>query len=70
MDQTVISVRPKDVETLHPGPVSDIYSLREKEGDAATAWELIAGQTTTLPELAELIYGEFTPDTAWSRRAL
>jgi exoribonuclease-2 len=61
-----VKVRPKDITLLHPGPVGDIISLRDIEGDVPTAWELLAGEKTTLPELAELIYGEFTPETAWS----
>jgi exoribonuclease-2 len=30
------------------------------------AWELLAGETTTLPELAELAYNSYTPATAWA----
>ena len=31
-----------------------------------TAWELLAGETTDLAELTELIYESFTPKTAWA----
>jgi exoribonuclease-2 len=31
-----------------------------------TAWELLAGGTTSLAELAELAYGAFTPAAAWA----
>jgi len=31
-----------------------------------SAWELLAGSTTTLPELAELAYDAYTPSTAWA----
>ncbi|MCX6029841.1 MAG: RNB domain-containing ribonuclease [Chloroflexi bacterium] len=59
-------VRPKDVILLHPGPLKSLAELRPQSGDIATAWEMLAGATTTLPELAELIYAAFTPPTAWA----
>lgn len=61
-----ISVRPKDVTLLHPGPVSNLAQLRPPAGEVKTAWELLAGTTTTLAELAELAYGHYTPATAWA----
>jgi len=66
VDKEPVNVRPKDVELLHPGPVGDLKKLSEINGDVLTAWELLAGQTTDLDELAELVYGEFTAQTAWS----
>lgn len=63
------SVRPKDVALLHPGPLTSLSHLKAGAGMAAevmTAWELLAGQTTSLAELAELIYDDFTPVTAWA----
>ena len=60
-------VRPKDVELLHPGPLQSLSELNQDlAGEADTAWELLAGETTNLGELAELIHGEFTPPTAWA----
>ena len=59
-------VRPKDVTLLHPGPLKSLAELRPQSGDVTTAWEMLAGVTTTLPELAELIYAAFTPVTAWA----
>jgi exoribonuclease-2 len=35
-------------------------------GEVQAAWELLAGETTTLPELAELAFGDYTPSTAWA----
>jgi exoribonuclease-2 len=61
-----LSVRPKDVLVLHPGPVQDLHELRIETGEVETAWELLAGETITLPELAELAYGKYTPGTAWA----
>ena len=59
-------VRPKDITLLHPGPLASLRDLQPQSGDLETAWELLAGETTTLEELAELIYGTYTPPTAWA----
>jgi exoribonuclease-2 len=64
-----VKVRPKDVVLLHPGPLARLSDLHapasSHEGDLETAWELLAGGTTNLAELAELAFGDFTPATAW-----
>lgn len=66
-DGKTLKVRPKDVELLHPGPVTDLADLvPSQEGEPLTAWELLAGETTDLTELATLIYGDYTPATAWA----
>ena len=60
-------VRPKDVELLHPGPLQTLAELdQDLAGEIETAWELLAGETTSLAELAELVHGEYTPTTAWA----
>ncbi|HEX9018182.1 MAG TPA: RNB domain-containing ribonuclease [Anaerolineaceae bacterium] len=63
-------VRSKDVIPLHPGPIISLSALKtpvvESAQETAVAWEILAGSTTTLKELAELIYGYFTPVTAWA----
>lgn len=59
-------VRPKDITLLHPGPLSRLADLQVADGDVSEAWELLSGGTTHLQELAELIYGDFTPSTAWA----
>ncbi len=61
-----IKVRAKDVTLLHPGPLASLQNLTPPPGEVETAWELLAGQTTTLPELAELVFEEFTPASAWA----
>jgi exoribonuclease-2 len=62
-----LSVRPKDVVLLHPGPVKELADLRKApDGEIKTAWELLAGERTTLAELAELAFGTFTPAAAWA----
>jgi len=65
-DGDTLSVRPKDVTLLHPGPLASLDDLRPQEGEVRTAWELLSGRATTLAELAELAYGAFTPSTAWA----
>ncbi len=62
----IVRVRPKDVTILHPGPLSSLEDLRPQTGEVRAAWEILAGEKTNLPELAELIYGKNTPKTAWS----
>lgn len=65
-DGETARVRPKDVTLLHPGPCKSLAELRPPAGDMETAWEILAGGSTTLPELAELAYGAFTPAAAWA----
>ncbi len=61
-----LSVRPKDVTLLHPGPLRNFRELQPVKGEVMAAWELLAETTTTLPELAELVYNAYTPATAWA----
>ncbi len=65
-DGTAVSVRPKDIELLHPGPLRQFSELARPQGELLTAWELLAGETTNLAELSELAYDTFTPATAWA----
>jgi exoribonuclease-2 len=62
----LVKVRPKDVVLLHPGPLRGLDELHAPPGEVQAAWELLAGSTTTLAELAELTYGSHTPATAWA----
>ena len=61
------SVREKDVLILHPGPTVGFPDLESQapEGQPEEAWELLQGETPSLTELAEIVYGEHTPSTAW-----
>jgi exoribonuclease II len=61
-----LNVRPKDVDLLHPGPVGAWPELAVPAGEVETAWEILAGTTTRLAELAELVYGHYSPATAWA----
>ena len=60
-------VREKDVVPLHPGPVKEFPDLEtgSSEGQPKEAWELLQGESPTLAELADLVFGEYTPSTAW-----
>ncbi|PLY15172.1 MAG: exoribonuclease II [Sedimenticola sp.] len=59
-------VRPKDIVMLHPGPLRSLSDLQPLEGNLTEAWELLSGSETTLQELTELAFDEFTPVTAWA----
>jgi exoribonuclease-2 len=61
-----LKVRSKDIVLLHPGPLHNLGELQPPTGEVETAWELLAGGTTSLGELAELIYGDYTPASAWA----
>lgn len=65
-DGESVKVRPKDVTLLHPGPLASLAALRAPAGDPQTAWEILAGATVSLEELAELAFGAFTPGAAWA----
>ena len=61
-----LRVRPKDVQLLHPGALASLAELIPIPGDMRTAWEILAGSTTNLQEIAELAYERFSPATAWA----
>ena len=61
------SVREKDIVALHPGPVPNFPDLEKNSspGQPEIAWELLQGERPSLEELAELVYGEYTPSSSW-----
>lgn len=65
-DGRSLRVRPKDVALLHPGPLHGLRGLDIPVGEVEAACELLEGTTTTLSELADLVYGAYTPATAWA----
>ena len=65
-DGRSLRVRPKDVLLLHPGPLNNLRGLDAPAGEVEAACELLDGGQTTLPELADLVYGAYTPATAWA----
>jgi exoribonuclease-2 len=65
-DGRSLRVRPKDVLLLHPGPLNSLRGLDAPAGEVEAACDLLDGGQTTLPELADLVYGAYTPATAWA----
>jgi exoribonuclease-2 len=65
-DGRSLRVRPKDVVLLHPGPVAKLDHLGPLTGEVEAACELLDGAQTTLAEMAELVYGSYTPESAWA----
>ena len=68
--KTTKRVRDKDIKLLHPGPCKDVDSLdlstpNDVESLDETL-ELLEEETVTLEELAEYLYDDYTPQTAWS----
>ncbi|MEW7976555.1 MAG: RNB domain-containing ribonuclease [Candidatus Sedimenticola endophacoides] len=59
-------VRPKDITLLHPGPLRSLGELDPPPGDVTEAWELLEEGETHLEELAELVFGEYSPASAWA----
>ena len=59
-------VRPKDIVPLHPGPLRRLADLTPRSGQLEEAWELLEDAETDLKELAELVFEEFTPASAWA----
>jgi len=61
-----LKVRAKDIDFLHSGPCN-LLDLEKNilHGDTQSAWELLGDNQTTLEELAELIYGKYSAQSAW-----
>ncbi len=59
-------VRDKDITLLHPGPLESLAELTPQQGNVEEAWELLQGEEADLAELAELVYEDYTPATAWA----
>jgi len=59
-------VRDKDIELLHSGPIADASKLIAEPVDVEEAWELLEGDSCNLADLSDLLFGDFTPETAWS----
>ncbi len=58
-------VRQKDIFLLHPGPIHSVKDISVPQGQVEEAWELLQGETPSLQEVAELVFEEFTPRSAW-----
>ena len=59
-------VRPKDIQLLHEGPITNLSSLGPMEGEVEEAWEMLQGEVVSIVDVAELVYAEATPQTVWA----
>ena len=59
-------VRDKDVTLLHPGPLSSLDQLTPLQGDVRETWELLEGGVTDIAEFSELLFGDYSPASAWA----
>ncbi|WP_299872797.1 ribonuclease catalytic domain-containing protein [uncultured Cocleimonas sp.] len=63
-------VRDKDIKLLHPGPTGNLSSLDLELPDPPQTLnetlELLEDEAVSLSELSDLLYGEFSPQSAWS----
>ena len=60
------NVRPKDVEFLHPGPVSSLPPEDLPAPDWTELVELVGDEKFSFEEFVSLAYGSFTPASAYS----
>lgn len=68
-DKSTKLVRIKDIQLLHTGTTTNLNSLEmniQPKEDLLEICKLIDGININLSDLAELIYGENSPQTAWS----
>jgi exoribonuclease II len=68
-----IKVREKDIEIIHPGPVKNFNEIKEiNAANLQETWELLLADNgaTSLKELAELAFGEYSPASAWAAYGL
>ncbi|MDR0452878.1 MAG: RNB domain-containing ribonuclease [Treponema sp.] len=75
-----LRVREKDIELIHPGPLDASAgalagAAEPLDGEIRDAWELLGAGADpaarlTLKELAELVYGGYSPQTAWAAYGL
>jgi len=68
--KTTKRVRDKDIKLLHPGPINDVtvldMAIPETVENLDEVLDLLEGETVSLVELAEFLYDEYTPQSAWS----
>ncbi len=68
--KTTKRVRDKDVVFLHPGPFKEVDDIKkevpEKLDTLDETLELLEEETVTLEELADYLYGDYSPQSAWS----
>ena len=65
----VKKVREKDVEFLHAGPVRSVKAVLSatiEPANLAEAADFFRGGATTFPEIAELVWGSYPPESAFA----
>lgn len=60
------SVRLKDITVLHSGPVSQLPVSALPVPDLMEVAVMLENETVNIADFSALVYGEFTPDGAWS----
>ena len=68
--KTTKRVRDKDIILLHPGPIKDVtlldMAVPKTLDTLEETLELLEDEIVSLEELADYLYGDFTPQSAWS----
>lgn len=59
-------VRDKDIVLLHQGPLKTPDTLRLKPCEIRDIWELLAGETLDLEQMAEFLYEDDGAESLWS----
>jgi exoribonuclease-2 len=71
-DGEQLKVRDKDIELIHPGPVKDFSGISAAGASSSAVrevWELLsddADSSYSLKDLAALVFGEYTPSSAYA----
>src|SRR5215471_12436048 len=74
-DGSCVKVRDKDIELIHPGPVKDFNGIDDgavvfcaNDRAVREAWELLSdeGAPFSLKDLASLVFGNYTPSSAYA----
>ncbi len=70
-----VKVREKDIELIHRGPVKDFSGIQGSsvsEKALREAWELLTDEGAPVPlkDLAALVFGEYTPSSAYAAYCL
>ena len=60
------SVRPKDVEFVHPGPCSQLPAALPDTPDLNEMLELMGEEKFSFPDFCDLLFSAYTPQTAWA----
>ena len=63
---SVKSVRPKDVEFIHPGPAVSFPETAAETPDLNEILELAGEETLSFQDFCELVYSDFSPRSAWN----